>query len=460
MNKTKKEENVLVFDAVQADVVIVGTGVSGLFCAMEIPEDLKVIMITKDTIENSNSYLAQGGISTLKNKSDYKSYFEDTMKAGRYKNNPKAVEVMIKSSPEIIENLKSYGVDFDRTEKGFSYTREGAHSTNRILHHEDTTGKEIVEKLIKQVKKKENIEIYENTTMMDIIEHSHSCKGIITSYETKDETKVGMIFANVVVWACGGIGGLFESSTNFSHLTGDALAISLKHGIELQDMNYIQIHPTTLYSKRPGRRFLISESVRGEGGYLMNPAGERFVDELLPRDVVTSVICSEMKKFATDYVYLSVTHLGEGVKERFPAIYKKCLEEGYDLTKDKVPVTPAQHYFMGGVKVNLSSRTSMKGLYAIGETSCNGVHGANRLASNSLLESLVFGKRAAKDISLQVSAFNQNKDLVKTSIRYLNEHDLECQSKRKWEEQNKKIILDEIKRKDEKFYDKWCIHAG
>lgn len=460
MRNTESQEDSKELETTQVDVIIVGTGAAGLYCAMEIQENLKVIMITKDTTRNSDSYLAQGGICTLRDKSDYKSFFEDTMKAGRYKNNPKAVDVMIKSSQGIIENLDAYGVNFDRTENGLSYTREGAHSANRILHHKDATGKEIVEKLIEQVKKKDNVEIFENTTMLDMIEYHHSCKGIIVSSEVNGERKVKVILANAVVWACGGIGGLFENSTNFSHLTGDALAISLKHGIELQDMNCIQIHPTTLYSKKPGRRFLISESVRGEGGYLLNPAGERFVDELLPRDVVTSIICREMEKFDTDHVYLCVTHLGERVKERFPTIYKKCLEEGYDLTRDRVPVTPAQHYFMGGVKVNLNSQTSMKGLYAIGETSCNGVHGANRLASNSLLESLVFAKRAAKDIGLQIVAFNQNKDLLRTSMRYIKENALEFQNKRKWQEQNKKIILDEIKRKDKKFYDQWCIHAG
>lgn len=380
----------------KVDVVIVGTGAAGLFCALNFPENVRITMISKDRFDKNDSNLAQGGICVLKDDSDYDDYFEDTMKAGHYENNKKSVEIMIRKSPEIIHDLISYGVEFERENGTLKYTLEGAHSAPRILFHEDLTGHEITSKLFAAVKKRKNVKLLEYTTMVDLIPEGNICKGIVVRDQ---EGKVYEIKSDYVVLACGGIGGLYENSTNYPHLTGDALAVAMRNDVEVQDMNYVQIHPTTLYSKKKGRRFLISESVRGEGAYLYNNKMERFVDELLPRDVLTKEIKKEMKKEGTKHVWLSVTHLGEGViKKRFPNIYKRCLEEGYDLTKDCIPVTPAQHYFMGGIKVDTNSKTSMEHLYAAGETSCNGVHGANRLASNSLLETLVFAKRCAKHI--------------------------------------------------------------
>ncbi len=380
----------------KVDVVIVGTGAAGLFCALNFPENVRITMISKDRFDKNDSNLAQGGICVLKDDSDYDDYFEDTMKAGHYENNKKSVEIMIRKSPEIIHDLISYGVEFERENGTLKYTLEGAHSAPRILFHEDLTGHEITSKLFAAVKKRKNVKLLEYTTMVDLIPEENICKGIVVRDQ---EGKVYEIKSDYVVLACGGIGGLYENSTNYPHLTGDALAVAMKNDVEVQDMNYVQIHPTTLYSKKKGRRFLISESVRGEGAYLYNNKMERFVDELLPRDVLTKEIRKEMKKEGTKHVWLSVTHLGEDViKKRFPNIYKRCLEEGYDLTKDCIPVTPAQHYFMGGIKVDTNSKTSMEHLYAAGETSCNGVHGANRLASNSLLETLVFAKRCAKHI--------------------------------------------------------------
>lgn len=380
----------------KVDVVIVGTGAAGLFCALNFPENVKITMISKDRFDKNDSNLAQGGICVLKDDSDYDDYFEDTMKAGHYENNKKSVEIMIRKSPEIIQDLIDYGVEFERENGTLKYTLEGAHSAPRILFHEDLTGHEITSKLFAAVKKRKNVTLLEYTTMVDLIPEGNVCKGIVVRDQ---EGKVYEIKSDYVVLACGGIGGLYENSTNYPHLTGDALAVAMKNDVEVQDMNYVQIHPTTLYSKKKGRRFLISESVRGEGAYLYNNKMERFVDELLPRDVLTKEIKKEMKKEGTKHVWLSVTHLGEDViKKRFPNIYKRCLEEGYDLTKECIPVTPAQHYFMGGIKVDTNSKTSMEHLYAAGETSCNGVHGANRLASNSLLETLVFAKRCAKHI--------------------------------------------------------------
>ncbi|MDE6208369.1 MAG: L-aspartate oxidase [Lachnospiraceae bacterium] len=433
------------------DVIVVGTGAAGLFAALNVKSDYKILMITKDILENSDSYLAQGGICMLLGDEDYDSYFEDTMRAGRYENNKESVEIMIKSSQDIIKELISYNVDFDKNEDGhFSFTREGAHSTFRILHHKDVTGKEITGKLLEEAKRRGNITISEYTTMVDILEEDNTIKGIVVNANGH----TSCIKAKKVILATGGIGGIFEHSTNFRHITGDSFAIAIRHGIEMENINYIQIHPTTLYSAKPGRRFLISESVRGEGAVLLNAKEERFVDELLPRDVVTAAIKKQMEEDNSDYVYLSLIHMPkEEIIYRFPNIYEHCLMEGYDLSKDYIPVTPAQHYLMGGIKTDTYGRTSVKGLFAVGETACNGVHGANRLASNSLLESLVYAKRAAVIVN------NEIKDcdfaiLQADEKEYIEEYS--AMSMDEWFKLNKKTILDEIKRKDREFYDKWC----
>ena len=381
----------------KTDILIVGTGVSGLFCALNLPDDKNILMITKSDIEESDSFLAQGGICVLRSDDDYERYFEDTMRAGHYENNPESVEIMIRSSQDVIRDLVRYGVDFNKKDGEFVYTREGAHSMPRILFHKDITGKEITSKLIEEVKKHKNITIKEHFTMADIIEENGECVGIAGRDENNNMTAV---YADYTVLATGGIGGIFKNSTNFPHLTGDSVAIAAKHGAELLNVDYIQIHPTTLYSEKKGRRFLISESVRGEGAVLLNKDGDRFVNELLPRDVVAEAIHEQMKKDGMPYVKLSLKPISKAhILSHFPNIYKRCLEEGYDITKEDIPVVPAQHYFMGGVKVNSNSKTTMDRMYAVGETACNGVHGRNRLASNSLLESIVFAKRAAKDIS-------------------------------------------------------------
>ena len=392
-------------DNKNTDIVIVGTGVAGLFAALNFPKEKNIIMISKDKFDKTDSYLAQGGICVLRDEDDFDGYFEDTMKAGHYKNNEEAVTIMINESRDTINELIRVGVDFEQENGEFSYTLEGAHSAPRILHHEDLTGKEITSKLFNVVSKTENVTMYEYVMMLDVISSDNVCKGIIVR---DNDGNISEIYADYVVLACGGIGGLYESSTNYPHLTGDAVAVALNNKIEVQDLDYVQIHPTSLYSKTKGRRFLISESVRGEGALLYNANMERFVDELLPRDVLSKKIKEQMDKDGTKHVWLSVAHLdSEMVKNRFPNIYKRCLEEGYDITKEPIPVCPAQHYFMGGVKVDMNSMTSMEHLYAAGETSCNGVHGANRLASNSLLESLVFAKRCANHI---MDTYEENAD--------------------------------------------------
>jgi L-aspartate oxidase len=347
------------------------------------------------------------------------------------------VDLMIRSSPEIINDLIGYGVEFEKQNGQFTYTREGAHSTARILYHEDLTGKEITSKLLSCVQKRDNITIAEFTTMIDITSSDNICTGIVIC---DNEGKVSLIEADYFVFACGGLGGLYENSTNYPHLTGDAIAIALRHNIEVKNINYVQIHPTTLYSEKPGRRFLISESVRGEGAVLYNKNMERFVKELLPRDLLTKEINKQMEKEGSKFVWLSMENMGsEEIKKRFPNIYRRCLEEGYDITKECIPVTPGQHYLMGGIKVDLESKTSMQRLYAIGETSNNGVHGANRLASNSLLESLVFAKRAARHIISDYTPLN-----VKTIVMNFNEYsDLE-----KLKHEYKRLIINEIERVD------------
>ena len=403
----------------KADIVIVGSGVAGLYCALNLPKEKSIIIVTKNKARRSDSFLAQGGICVLRDEDDYDSFYEDTMKAGHYENNPDSVHIMIHSSQEVISDLVSFGVRFEKNGEEFLYTREGAHSHQRILFHEDETGKEITSHLLETARARENITIIENYTMVDLICEENECHGIVGH----DENGVySAIQADYTVLATGGIGGIFEHSTNYKHLTGDAIALALKYGIKLQHIDYIQIHPTTLYTEKEGRReFLISESVRGEGAILLNSKGERFINELLPRDVVANAIFAEMKKEGSKHVWLSMAPIPtEEIRTHFPNIYQRCLEEGYDATKEPIPVVPSQHYFMGGIDVDRYSKTSMDRLYAAGETACNGVHGRNRLASNSLLESLVFAKRAAKHIMDGYTVLETKPEITVDETKYQN----------------------------------------
>lgn len=383
----------------KTDVLIVGTGCSGLFCALNLPRDLKITMITKSMTERNDSFLAQGGICVQRDDDDFESFFEDTLKAGHYENDRQSVEIMIKSSREVINDLLSFGVEFNKDENGeFAYTKEGAHSKKRILYNKDMTGKEITSKLLAEAMSRPNIEFFEYTPIIDIIEKDGECVGAVL---LTPEKEIVTVQCKYVVLASGGIGGLYRHSTNFRHLTGDALAIALEHGVELKNLSYVQIHPTTLFTDEPERRrFLISESVRGEGAKLYGKDMQRFTNELLPRDLLTKAIKEQMEKDGTDHVWEDLRPIPKKeLREHFPNIVNHCHEFDYDVTKECIPVVPAQHYFMGGIKVNYESKTSMQRLYAVGETACNGVHGKNRLASNSLLESLVFAKRAALDIA-------------------------------------------------------------
>ncbi len=379
------------------DVAVAGCGVSGLYTALHLSGDKRVLMLSKGELECCDSMLAQGGISVLYDEEDYDAYFEDTMRAGHYENRRESVALMIRASRGIIDHLMDLGVRFEKNPDGtLAYTREGAHSRPRICFHKDITGREITTTLLNAVRKCPNVTIMEHTEMTDLLTSAGACTGI-TAKTSDGETL--RIHAADTVLATGGIGGLYERSTNYPLLTGDACRIAQKHGVLLEHMDYVQIHPTCLYSRKPGRSFLISESARGEGAVLINHRGERFVNELLPRDVVTKAIHDEMELEGCDHEFLSFEAVpGEVIAGHFPHIQKRCLEEGYDILKEPVPIVPAQHYFMGGIHVDGDSRTTMPHLFAVGETSCNGVHGKNRLASNSLLESLVFAKRAAAQI--------------------------------------------------------------
>lgn len=415
------------------DVLIVGTGVAGLYTVLNLDENLKIVIISKGEVNECNSNWAQGGISVARGYEDVDLFVQDTLKAGQYKNDVNAVKILAKESIENINALIKLGVDFDRTEDELNFTREGAHSINRIVHYKDKTGNRVEEVLLNNVKNKKNITFYKNCCLVDILKKDNICTGGIC---IKDNKQIN-IYSKVTVLASGGIGGIFKNSTNERSITGDGIAIGIKNNIKVKNINYIQFHPTAFYSESSSneRKFLISESLRGEGGKLINNKGKRFVDELLPRDVVSKCILEEENKTHSKNVYLDVSFMSKDfLEKRFPTIYEECLKNGIDISKQPIPVTPAQHYFMGGIEVDLYGRTSMENLYAFGEVSCTGVHGANRLASNSLLEALVFPKRGAENI---------NKSINDIEIIYSEVSELDHNSEY-YQEMNKKILLDTI----------------
>ena len=428
------------------DVLIAGSGVSGLYCALNLRTDLKILVITKTKLADTDTYLAQGGISTARNNKDIPLFIEDTLRAGKYKNNKESVKILAEESMNNINEILNLGVKLDKSGEELQFTREGAHSINRIVHSKDTTGKALSNTLIEQVKNSKNITIFEDTFLVDIAADNNKCVGGVI---IKDNTQIN-IKAKVVILATGGIGGIFNNSTNQRHLTGDGIAIAIRNNIKLKDLNYIQFHPTALYDENTdNRRFLISEAIRGEGGILINSKGERFVDELLPRDIVCSAIYEEIKNSNVPYVLLDISFLNsEYIKKRFPSIYEECLSRGIDITKEPIPVSPAQHYFMGGIETDSNSKTSMEHLYAVGEISCTGVHGANRLASNSLLEGLVFSKRAAEsinDIINDIQISNVDFPLFSTDVE---KHICE----------NKELAISEFKRRSENLNDELFSH--
>ena len=391
------------------DVIIVGSGVSGLYAALQFGNEISVLVISKRELSLSNSSLAQGGVAAVldKDNDNYKLHIADTLIAGGYKNDLSALEVLVTEGPSDVLRLRELGVQFDSDSQGnLSMTLEGGHSRHRIAHHKDSTGREIVRQLLELVAAKPNVELLENTMLCSLQKDSGG--GFWLGIMTDD--KIKPVFAPYVILGTGGIGRVFKYTTNSAIATGDGITMAYNLGAKIRNLSYIQFHPTGFAPQDDSHeRFLISEAVRGEGAFLRNANGDRFVKnydergELAPRDVVSRIIIQEGRRLGSDKFYLDITHKDpDFIRNRFPMIYEKCLEEGIDMTKDWIPIYPTQHYLMGGINVDTKARTNIPGLYAVGECSHTGIHGKNRLASNSLLEALVFSRRAADDIILNV----------------------------------------------------------
>lgn len=383
------------------DVIIVGGGVAGLYAALNFDSHINVLVVAKRELTLCNSSLAQGGVAAvLDTETDsFEYHFNDTMAAGGHENRPEAVKVLVEEGPFDVRQIIELGARFDKSNGRLNMTLEGGHSRRRIVHYEDATGQELMRVLIQAARQKDNIEIAENAFVCFLDETQGGFYATILK-----EGVFSVVAAPYVVLATGGIGRVYKYTTNSKIATGDGMALAYELGAKITNAHYIQFHPTAF--AEPGReRFLISEAVRGEGAVLLNCDMERFMhryderEELAPRDVVSKAIILESRRTGNERFYLDITFKSpEYIKKRFPTIYNHCLNEGVDITKQPIPVYPCQHYLMGGIDVDLNARTRVDRLYAIGECSHTGVHGKNRLASNSLLEALVFGRRAAQDI--------------------------------------------------------------
>jgi len=375
---------------IKSDFVVVGSGIAGLNFALQMAEYGNVSLITKKDMIESNTNFAQGGIAAVFSKFDsFELHIQDTLKAGDGLCDREAVGIMVKNAPEEIERLMSAGAAFDREGASLELGREGGHSRKRIVHRGDLTGTEIEKTMIEKVKRNNNIRIFEKHLAIDLIMKDGTCIGV-RAFD-KSERKVTDFFAKAVALATGGLCEIYENTSNPEIATGDGVAMGFRAGCEVEDIEFVQFHPTAL-RRRGMPFFLISEMVRGEGGKLKNSKGKRFVEELAFRDVVARAIFNELKN---GKVYLDITHRDRGfLEKRFPTIYKTCMENGIDISKDMIPVEPVAHYSCGGLKTDTEGKTNVPGLFAFGEVACTGVHGANRLASNSLLESLVFSSKA------------------------------------------------------------------
>ncbi len=384
----------------ETDFLVIGGGVAGLRSAIELAPHGKVTVLTKTEPTESSTGYAQGGIAVaLSDEDEVGIHYEDTIKAGDGLCNEEAVKILVEEGPRYIRELISWGAEFDRKGSKLSFTREAAHSKKRILHaHGDSTGREIERVLINKARSFPSVKRYAFAFTRDLIIIDNRCVGAIV---LRGDELIN-IYAKAVILATGGAGQIFSRTTNPPISTGDGMAIAYRAGATLMDMEFIQFHPTTLYHPS-APQFLLSEAMRGEGAVLKNIHGEQFMKhyhemaDLAPRDVVSRAIISEMVRTQSRHVYLDLRHLNKDfIMERFPRIYSTCLQFDIDITEDMIPVSPAAHYIMGGVSTNLNGETNIKGLFAAGEVACTGVHGANRLASNSLLEGLVFGARAGK----------------------------------------------------------------
>jgi L-aspartate oxidase len=382
------------------DFLVIGSGLAGLCAGLYASRFGKVAVLTKSTLEESNSYWAQGGIAAAMDPEDSPLFhLEDTIKAGRGLCNREAVEILVREGIERVLDLIALGMKFDFGEKGLELGLEGGHSKRRVLHAGgNSTGKEMVQFLIFSVKANPNIVMFENTEVAELISDGERCFGALAF--NLSSQKFLVFKSKSTILATGGASGIYLRTTNPQTATGDGIALGFRAGAEITDMEFIQFHPTAFYTEN-GESFLISEAVRGEGAYLLNNSLHRFMpdyhelDELAPRDVVSRAIFNEMKRSGKNYVYLSLKHLNpDFIRKRFSNIYNASLQHGIDITRDLIPIAPAAHYLIGGVKTGLWAETNIKGLFACGEVACTGVHGANRLASNSLLECIVFAKRA------------------------------------------------------------------
>ncbi|MBC8230830.1 L-aspartate oxidase [bacterium] len=384
---------------VETDFLVIGSGNAGLRAAIEASQHGNVIIITKDILRESSTRYAQGGIAVAMSEEDtIAAHVADTLKAGADLCDEYAVGVMVEEGIPRVKELIKWGANFDQYNGQLGFTREAAHGRRRIIHRGDATGEETEEVLMTHATNIENVRVMEYTYAIDLLTQDNVCYGVLVL----KGNELGCIFAKSTILAAGGLGQIYKYTSNPEVATGDGFAMAWRAGCEMMDMEFVQFHPTTLFL--PGApRFLISESVRGEGGILKNALGERFMPsyhemaELAPRDVVCRALQKEMQRTNSDCVYLDVTHLkADFILSRFPTISKTCASHGLDITKELIPVQPAAHFMMGGVKTDIKTATNVKGLYSCGEVACTGVHGANRLASNSLLEGLVFGTRAGE----------------------------------------------------------------
>ncbi|MBN2690118.1 MAG: L-aspartate oxidase [Gammaproteobacteria bacterium] len=390
------------------DVLIIGSGGAGLSLALRLPKTCKIAILSKGELEENATYHAQGGIAAvLDNEDSINSHIEDTLKAGAGMCDKDAVRFTVEHGPEAIQWLINQGVNFTRKiinhKRIYHLTREGGHSHRRIIHAADSTGKEVELTMLDRAKEANNISLFRHHIAIDLIKQDKNCVGAYVYNEPKDKCET--FLAKATVLATGGASRLYLYSSNPAVASGDGIAMGHRIGCKINDMEFNQFHPTCLYHPQAGS-FLITEAMRGEGAYLLLPDGTRFMPkvhplaELAPRDIVARAIDYEMKLYGLRHVYLDISHKdSKFIKNHFPGIYRNCLKLGIDITKEPMPVVPAAHYTCGGIKVDLKSRTNIKGLYAIGEVSCTGLHGANRIASNSLLECMVFAKAAAEDIA-------------------------------------------------------------
>ena len=414
------------------DYLVIGSGIAGMSFALKVAETGRVALICKTTLEEANTFLAQGGVASVTNTlvDNFEKHIRDTMIAGDWLSDPAAVEKVVREAPSQIKQLISWGVEFDKNEKGeFDLHREGGHSEFRILHHKDNTGAEIQDSLIRALKFHPNIDVFENRFAVEICTQHHL--GKIVTRRTPDITCYGAYILNcatgevdtflskVTLMATGGIGAVYRNTTNPLVATGDGIAMMVYRAKgTVKDMEFVQFHPTALY--HPGDRpaFLITEAMRGYGAVLRTRDGKEFMQKydprlsLAPRDIVARAIDNEMKTRGDDFVYLDVTHKDpEETKEHFPNIYQKCLSLGIDITKDYIPVAPAAHYLCGGIKVDTNACSSIQRLYAVGECSCTGLHGGNRLASNSLIEAVVYADAAAKHSMANIENYTYREDI-------------------------------------------------